>query len=743
MGLQKTREVDSDVGDMTEQERNNYNYLYNTQGKEQAEEYAQLIQNDIQKRSYDAMENELSDWYNSLSDGKRKAVGAAITIASPFVSSIERTKQTINTADTLLSGEGMENIHPYSEPYILGKLSDSAYQIVEERAIENAPSQAGKVFAKGAFDVINSTLGSRAGELIYRSPYTVIMGANSFAQQLEEASMRGESLDYALPKAAVNGAVETLSEILSIEALLPDTSAKELKDVFKKLVLVTGPVEGSEEFFGGIADNLFDDLWHKYVLKDEDSEYNQKANEYVMQGMPPEEAEKQAKKDGIKELLVQGVEGALSGWLGGGAAAGVYIANTANQGRQIRKQGNEQELYRAVEDNGSGDSYWKAKEYQEKTANGKRVSNFSLGMLQQNAIEDTVNRANAGQKSIKDSTKVSLVEQYAARAKGDVKADGTLTDKGNKMVDLMGKAIEGKVSRSDLNTLRKSKAASDILNTYAAQQDINAKKYENQISYIAKAGTEGYHTENSDLSAERKVQLTKPTLKSTEGGLVSLSNIESEDNGKLTATLSNGKTEEIQLSDIKDVNARELWKNGVKYGAEFASGFVEGFDGGSISKYTSEYGKAYQMAATGMDLPLLKRMSTQLGLELSDKAIESAFESGVASIANKGGFVNLSTNTKNKFLNDQISIIKDFADNVKGVKDNVTVVVADDLYRENNGVIQKIAGKANRDKGIVFVSVNDSPKKVLTRVVGHEMYHVLEGLDIKNGTKYASDLKTM
>lgn len=160
-----------------------------------------------------------------------------------------------------------------------------------------------------------------------------LAGLGSFGQTVQEASAQGATPTEAMIRGLGAGALEVLTEKVSLDRLLGDMSnAPGSKMEILKRALIAAGVEVSEEEMNFIGNIALETL----VMKGRDS-YTLRIGELIAGGMSYQEAASQANH----ELLEESVETAVQSALSGGMMSGVsntkaYIQDTPN--RRGRKQ---------------------------------------------------------------------------------------------------------------------------------------------------------------------------------------------------------------------------------------------------------------------------------------------------------------------------------------------------------------------------------------------------------------------
>ena len=576
-----------------------------------------------------------------------------------------------------------------------------------------------------------------------------LIGAEAAVSTMKDLTERGASSSQALTGGLVAGAFEGLFESFSIGEFkaLQESGKAGVKNILLDLAKSAG-VNASEEGFTEIANIMYDTLANGDI-----SQYQQAIDGYIEKGLSPTEARDQVIKDLTFQVIESAAGGALQGLFMGPFSVGLRQVENAKTGIAVRQKGNAQTLIDTAQekfaDNKKSQSLSMADKYSQRLAEGKRVSNRQLGSLQNTMIEEIYEESGKNAKKIQSVSKDTIAKEYAEIIGSEAASYDSLKKSESDTVDSLYNLITGKAKRSDIRAINDNENARSVYDKYASKMLKTDIVADQNARYVAGMSDKNYAIEGKTggLTADRVRQYQKPTV-NIGGKETTVQSLVAGKNGNLTATLEDGSTKTVALKDIADANVRALWTEATKNNPETAQAMVNGFTGGSVAEYTQAFYKASELAATGMDLSQLNSVADQFGLKkaLSSEAIVMAHDAGIRSLANKGGFVNLSKSSQSKFVKNQLDSIQGIVDGVESIKNSVTVVAVDNLYDVQTDaitgetIIKSIAGKYSKDKSVIFISVNDAPQKVITRVLGHEMFHHLENLDEKNGTSYTKEI---
>lgn len=216
-----------------------------------------------------------------------------------------------------------------------------------------------------------------------------------------------------------------------------------------------------------------------------------------------------------------------------------------------------------------------------------------------------------------------------------------------------------------------------------------------------------------NLSSTEKVQITHPTLGKADGKVVSLSSVESVNNGNITVKNSNGETQTLDLNKLGS-KAKALWS----YAAEtftdpkVIEGFVDNYEGGSVETYSDSFKDVFSLASVGMTAEQIKKEGFFGYRTLGQKAFESAVELGNNAMSYKEGVVDLTTNRKTTSQKLIMNMANEF-----GKRHGMNITFVDSLGSRE--------GFLNPKSNQIVIALNGS-RGAIARTLGHETYHYVE-----------------
>ena len=329
--------------DMTDAERNTYNFLYEKQGKDVANNYLKILEYDLANRY---VNRRTADAQAFVGNGKGAAntansiFGSLASIYEPAVA--DTTGYLSLTAKKGLQALGLDDDLPinYQKDYSSGAWGNALRGQVSQN-IENDgkdlftvgdytfnTGKAGSFLYNNAMSIYENVVRNSAAPVLGVGGTAFLMGSQVAGSAAKDALDRGATEDQAIAYGALNGVGETLFEKISLEHLLkikdPKTAIGRIGNILKQ-----SGVEASEE----AATSVWNMLVSSQALG-ELSDYNLAKEEYVRQGLSEKEAEKRASLDSWMGVLKDAFAGALSG----GVMSGVQMFKNNRQMRRANSQ---------------------------------------------------------------------------------------------------------------------------------------------------------------------------------------------------------------------------------------------------------------------------------------------------------------------------------------------------------------------------------------------------------------------
>lgn len=302
---------------LTDNEIDTYLYISATQGYDKAQEYYNHLKEEALPVRVSGAVAE-----NTAEIASSGALGAAAMTAASVLASPAQAVGTVYSVIAKLRGD---EINPYHGSFAANMFISSARGTVKNEIDEAFGEHTGWAkFANIAYDALTSSgdsllsgamgMGSNVASVLF-------MGSEAAGGAVMDAKMRGATDTQALLMGGITWAAESGTEFLPMEEILDafkgssTEAARGLVARVVRSVFEEAPGEMVNELVEGIADDQ---------IMGAMSERNMAVREYMANGMSEEEAERQATKDFVSDILYAGATGAMSGamststaWLGG------------------------------------------------------------------------------------------------------------------------------------------------------------------------------------------------------------------------------------------------------------------------------------------------------------------------------------------------------------------------------------------------------------------------------------------
>ena len=307
---------------LSDDELEEYYYLLGSQGKDAAMEYMDALEVTLDKRRTEYQQANTEMLY-----GTSGAAGkTAMNVASVPASVIGGITSGVADVKSAITGK----FNPYSPGHELTDYATTVRGVTARDIMSQIDNPFWSKIAGNTYQALMSGADSALGATLFGNGYTWIMGSNAASQRARELYEKGAS-DVQIGLGAIaSGLVEVATEDFSVEYFTKhflEGDIQGFRDWAKK-TLIQGFNEGSEEVASDLA-NLVADAF----IEGAGSDYRQSVQEFIDQGMSPEEAEKQALKEQVIDTVWSFYGGALSGGMMGGIGG---VMNAVDQKRQQR-----------------------------------------------------------------------------------------------------------------------------------------------------------------------------------------------------------------------------------------------------------------------------------------------------------------------------------------------------------------------------------------------------------------------
>lgn len=451
------------MSEMTDEERNTYNYIFDTEGREAAKEYMEILEYSLASRYKKSRTEDAQEMANSGFGGA--AAGTAMSIMEGAVSDtggglgfyLQKGLRDVGWADDSLPIN-------YQKTFASSTWSNA----LQEQVTQNIADSGKDLFTIGGY-TFNT---GKAGAFLYGTGVSIadnmarnlifapfgsaatltVMAARVAGQSVNEALSRGATEDEAAAYGVSSAIGEVIGEVAPLDHLLgmvnadPKTGKEWLKAILKQAGL---------EASGEAITTVWNDLVSAQALGDL-SDYNMAKAEYIQQGMSEAEAEKQATKDALHQIFLDALGGAISGVAMGGGASVVNRAVSRASGTRAESN----IASSLVSDIDESEVQKRAARYEKKGMSTEEAT--------QKAREDIQN------KKAKEYTEQGMSAEEAAEA---VKADDIATEERNKKLreEILDRGLNAEEG-SKANT-----AAKAIQEKLKSGESVSADEWKNLI----------------------------------------------------------------------------------------------------------------------------------------------------------------------------------------------------------------------------------------------------------------------
>lgn len=327
---------------LTNQERATYNYLYNTQGEEQAKAYLGMLEPRLQKRRYD---RDVEAWVN-----------LAETPLGAWVTSINSILQTpaegIGAIQTVIDTAMGRKTSPYDTAF-----TPSNYKrVVRETVMEGQR----KAFGDG--------VGGQTANLIYQVLMTsgdsalamgvggatggsALMALSAVSGKTQQELLLGRDNSRALEQGLAAGVTEYITEKLGMDRLTAAFSLGKkggYRTILANMIKAFAP-EALEELPGNVVDRALDNY-----LNGDSSQRAESIKQKIAAGMSATQATVETDMEFVVETLQGMLVGGLSGSLGAGVSTSVGMIKARSARTALTEAGVDADTAQAAAERISG-----------------------------------------------------------------------------------------------------------------------------------------------------------------------------------------------------------------------------------------------------------------------------------------------------------------------------------------------------------------------------------------------------
>lgn len=602
--------------DMTDTEKDVFDYYLATEGVQKAKEYLNAIKRDITKRQTATDTERLKEYAT-----EHPGLSSTSSVAAGFATGMGALETMRQNAANVLTGEHAP-VDINSKAFRATNAQDTIRNTVMEnfqgsedvKALKRFLYQTGMSMADfGTQAAAGALVGGFAGEAaslagasaeraaqitatIANNASLPIMGAGAMSQTVKEVIENGGTNDQAMQLGLIAGAAEMVTERLGIDNLskLSSQGVNSVKRAVHKIIAEGAIPEGLEEVVSDIVNNVAND-----AIMQENSDFNQAVERYMtpnaMTGehISRRQAEDLAMKDRIKDMALSFAGGALSGGI---MAAGAY---------------------------GSG--------YIEGGKTGRALNEY-YGISDETLINDA--------KALEGTNAKELAEYYEGK--------GKLTDrKKAELYNQILKDTKGEYTPSPEITQNETEDAQTGEEIAQTGEGIaqEARPVELTAEDLQEPQIDAQAKEKKTVQENVRQREKEPetgTQRSAEGvnykGLQGdIKGIDRVENGKIYARVNTGDATIVQLvSNLNFDNAvtQALYQTAEGYDDAGARSFVKDYEGENLITYKRGFDAYYNAARAGMNWETAKNTNNIYGDIISDHQKIAAFNAGIADAEN-------------------------------------------------------------------------------------------------------------
>ena len=610
---------------MTDVQRGTYNYLYNTQGADAANEYISAISKDLQQRATEAA---VESQKEMVKDG---AVGATVANIASVGENLMSAPGFITRAAAKATGHSVDDTYDIFN--LSGKMANATRETTaEEIANQDYWKDKNTIFGNTGSWIYNAGMymadsvaamlvgkslgvGLAGGETsgatlekvknITKKATSLIMSSQMATQTVTDMKEKGFSDDRALGVGALYGAVEYIAEKLGLGGILSAGG-----NVFARLAK-SFAAEGSEEVASNILDRIVDTL-----ANGNQSEMMAAFDECRAQGLSNSQALAKVVSMAGQEDLSAFLAGGLSGMAMSGANEAIMSGERHLQqdiyGKNLRRSGNAGELIDAgLTADKNSKLYRIAAELADAEDSGKTISKRQLGKLamemqtsddaattqaQKTVLEDAVCQRlqDSGVKNVDKATSrfVSSYFDGEGKIKGDKTTKALYAELQDNSTDwaqsttrsMAYEMLRGGSSAAYMNELLvnpKAKGYNEFKDTYGGITEAKIAQLEQER--LEQEPAEQRETEHGSADASYNALVTEaatpvdwqraePVPESQVKGVLKVQD------GHTVVELQDGTKTTTDYLQFNNPNTKAVYKSAAKFGSLGAYALVKNYD---------------------------------------------------------------------------------------------------------------------------------------------------------------------
>ena len=298
----------------SEEQRRDFGYLY-AQDKQKAEEYAIALNEQLNAQAKDQQRKAVQEKAtSSVGTGAKetaKAIGAGMLGIGEYMNDLAEyaARGRITEKGDMLSPVEYSNA-------VTGGIAQNLnekYGTIDEDVFILGGKGLGDVYSLGT-SVAQSMA---SGHLLGGTGTLISYFGSAAASGIDDAKRRGATDEQALALGTLQGVAEGLAEKIGVDNLFKRGAANTIRGFLKNVFAQAGS-EGIEE---GLT-SLFNSISENIVMG-ENSQFYDRVNGYMENGMENGAAKKQAWLDCVEDILFDSIAGAASGGVSGSIETGI------------------------------------------------------------------------------------------------------------------------------------------------------------------------------------------------------------------------------------------------------------------------------------------------------------------------------------------------------------------------------------------------------------------------------------
>ena len=327
---------------LTNQERATYNYLYNTQGEEQAKTYLEILEPRLQKRRYD---RDVEAWVN-----------LAETPLGAWVTSINSILQTpaagIGAIQTVIDTAMGRKTSPYDMAFTPSQYQSAVRETVMEGQRKAFGDRLGGQTANLIYQVLMTSGDSAlAMGLGGATGGSAIMALSATSGKTQQELLLGRDNSRALVQGLAAGVTEYITEKLGMDRLTAAFSLGKgggYRTILTNVIKAFVP-EALEELPGNVVDRALDNY-----LNGDSSQRAESIKQKRAAGMSVTQATVETDMEFVVETLQGMLVGGLSGAMGAGVSTSVGMIKARSARTALTEAGVDADTAQAAAERISG-----------------------------------------------------------------------------------------------------------------------------------------------------------------------------------------------------------------------------------------------------------------------------------------------------------------------------------------------------------------------------------------------------